>query len=96
MSDLPQGYEITDGMVMARHQTGQFCDCEECSGPDLTGLAGPGIDQIVRYEQGELDEDETLELFAVLVETGMAWQLQGAYGRTAMQLIDAGLIGTRL
>jgi hypothetical protein len=90
---LPHGYEIVDGEVQPRHMTGQFCECEECTGED-PALA-PTVDQIVAYEQGELDEDEIVELFAVLVETGMAWQLQGHYGRTAMALIEAGLIGAR-
>lgn len=89
------GAEVVDGQVMARHMTGQFCDCEECCGPDLTG-AYSQIDRIIAYEQGELDEDETIELFAALVETGVAWQLQGSYGRTAMALIEAGLIGARV
>lgn len=47
---------------------------------------------LISYELGELDESETLELFAHLVETGMAWNLQGAYGRAAQRLIDLGLI----
>lgn len=47
---------------------------------------------ILAYEQGELDYEETIELFQKLVDSGLAWQLQGNYGRTAAGLIDAGEI----
>lgn len=50
------------------------------------------IDAIIEYEQGELNEEATIDLFQELVSTGMAWQLQGHYGRTARALLDAGLI----
>lgn len=52
---------------------------------DLTGA-------IIDYENGDLDEDETIALFQGLVDTGLAWQLQGSYGRTAQRMIEAGLI----
>lgn len=52
----------------------------------------PSIDTIMRYEQGDLDEDEVIELFQGLVDSGQAWELQGHYGRTAASLLDAGLI----
>ena len=48
--------------------------------------------RLVAYEQGELDEQETIELFEELVQTGLAWQLKGQYGRTATALIEAGQI----
>lgn len=47
---------------------------------------------IIEYENGELDETETLDLFEQLVRTGLAWRLQGHYGRTAAWLIEEGLI----
>jgi hypothetical protein len=47
---------------------------------------------IIDYESGELSEDAVIELFQHLVDTGMAWQLQGSYGRTARALIQAGEI----
>jgi len=50
------------------------------------------IDQIIAYESGELDEDETIALFQTLVDNGAAWSLQGSYGRTAQALLEAGLI----
>ena len=50
----------------------------------------PDIDKIIAYEQGDLSHDETIELFQSLINSGLAWQLQGHYGRTATALIDAG------
>lgn len=47
---------------------------------------------IIAFEQGELDDEATLELFQHLVDTGLAWQLQGSYGRIAHRLIEQGLI----
>ncbi len=54
---------------------------------------GPRVDRVGRliaFENGELDNDETIELFQDLVEDGTVWQLQGYYGRMAMSLIEAG------
>jgi len=50
------------------------------------------FERLLAYEIGDIDQDETIELFQELVDTGMAWQLQGSYGRTAAKLIEAGLV----
>jgi len=39
-----------------------------------------------------LDEGKMLELFQELVDTGLAWKLQGHYGRTAKLLIENGYV----
>lgn len=49
-------------------------------------------DRILDYEMGDISEDDMLELFQELVDTGMAWRLQGHYGRTADYLIEQELI----
>lgn len=46
--------------------------------------------KIIAYESGELDDSESLELFQELVATGLAWELQGHYGRAAIRLIESG------
>lgn len=50
------------------------------------------VSQIMAYEDGTLSESDTLALFQHLVNTGLAWRLQGHYGRTAMYLIESGQI----
>ena len=51
------------------------------------------VNQIMAFEMGEMtDEAEILSLFQMLVNTGLAWKLQGSYGRTAMSLLNSGLI----
>jgi hypothetical protein len=49
-------------------------------------------ERIVAYEQGKLDQDQTIQLFQELVDSGMVTKLQGHYGRMAFQLMEAGLI----
>ena len=51
----------------------------------------PLFTKIIAYENGELSEDEIISLFQELIDNGMAWTLQGHYGRTAVSLIKAGL-----
>jgi hypothetical protein len=47
------------------------------------------VARIMDFERGLLDEDEVVELFQSLINTGIAWQLQGSYGRLAERLITA-------
>ncbi len=50
------------------------------------------VGSIMAFEGGELSDTGILELFSHLVKTGMAWTLQGSYGRFAKQLIEAGYL----
>ena len=47
------------------------------------------IDYIMDYEMDQLDDLTTLKLFSKLIKNGMAWSLQGHYGRTANKLIES-------
>lgn len=47
---------------------------------------------VMDYEGGALGAEETVRGFAHLIASGVAWQLQGHYGRTAAALIEAGLV----
>lgn len=47
--------------------------------------------QIIAYEQGDLEDEEVYELFQNLIDSGLAWKLQGHYGRMATRLIEEGV-----
>ena len=48
------------------------------------------VQTISDYENGELDEQDEVAMFQDAINSGMAWTLQGSYGRAAVSLIEAG------
>lgn len=39
----------------------------------------------------EATEEEQIEAWQTLIDTGLAWSLQGSFGRQAARMIEAGL-----
>lgn len=54
------------------------------------------LDRMIAWEEGELEPDDTVALFQELINSGMAWRLQGCYGRQAQVLIEAGFCCVRV
>jgi hypothetical protein len=50
--------------------------------------------EIMEYEDGELDENEILELFSKLIKNGMVWGMGGNFARTADGFIGGGYLDT--
>ena len=51
------------------------------------------VDKLIAYEEGQITQDEEIiELFQHLIDTGTCWHLDGHYHRVAATLIEAGLI----
>jgi hypothetical protein len=48
-------------------------------------MIAEGVDQ-------DTSEEQFLEAWQYLVDTGLAWNLQGWFGRQAMAMIEAGVI----
>lgn len=76
--------KIDYGTAQQQRARGQASRTAAFDSSDLVGA-------IMDYEQGEMSEEDTAEFFQYLIDTGMAWQLQGSYGRTATDLINAGV-----
>ena len=53
------------------------------------------VSQIIAYEAGDMSDDECLAFFQTLIDSGLVWNLQGHYGRTAVRLIEAGLCSAK-
>jgi len=50
------------------------------------------LDRMIRYENGDMNPEEIVEFYQTLVDEGLAWSLQGHYGRVATHLIEEGLV----
>ena len=48
------------------------------------------VQDIIDYENGDMDWDRIVDMFQKLIDSGEAWTLQGSYGRMAKRLIDDG------
>lgn len=53
------------------------------------------VDKMLDYENGDLNKEDTVDLFQELVNSGIAWTLQGHYGRAAEVMIEAGIITSK-
>lgn len=53
------------------------------------------IGAMIAWENGELSDEDTVTLFQRLIDSGLAWKLQGCYGRQASELIDFGVCHAR-
>jgi hypothetical protein len=52
--------------------------------------------EIIRYESGEMSNEQAVKFFQKLIDSGLAWKLQGHYGRAAESLIEQGLCTRKL
>ena len=50
----------------------------------------PNIDKIIEYENGSMTDEDTIDFFQEMIDSGVVWSLQGHYGRMAKQLIEGG------
>jgi hypothetical protein len=106
---LPKGchaYMYALGTVYARNQAEADAYASEHGLDDRSGnvvvmeaderaqMRAGLVDWLVAWEQGALSAEGEITLFQELVDSGLAWQLQGMYGRQAMAMLDAGLIHT--
>lgn len=48
------------------------------------------VGKIIEFENGDMSEEDTISFFQELINTGLAWTLQGSYRRMAKALIEAG------
>lgn len=49
------------------------------------------VNFLQEYEDGHLSDAQVIAGFQELINSGLAWKLQGSYGRMAQRLIDDGL-----
>lgn len=49
-------------------------------------------DRLNAWIDGNLDEEEIVQLFQELVDTGVAWKMDGYVGSTIRSLVEAGLV----
>lgn len=51
----------------------------------------PSVGGITAYENNKMTEQEEIDFFQSLIDSGDAWKLPSPYGRTARDFIEAGM-----
>lgn len=69
---------------------GMFPARREDEAASQPGIKPDIVSRLMDYEQGTMNEKQTVELFQELIDSGTVWHLQGSYGRMAARLIEAG------
>lgn len=41
------------------------------------------VDKIMDYESGNMDDEQIVQFFQEIIDSGLVWQLQGSYSRAA-------------
>ena len=67
-------------------------EMDESNINELDNNSNDIVGKIMRWEEGEMSDDETIDFFSELITSGQINGLQGVYGRTARSLIDAGYL----
>ena len=65
---------------------------EKLPTPKETDPNHVGVGEIMDYENGSMPQDKMVDMFQRMHNSGMAYQLQGHYGRTAHALLQGGYI----
>lgn len=50
----------------------------------------PSVEEFIDWENGDMSEENEIEFFQKLLDNGMAWALQGMYGRRTIELLKEG------
>jgi hypothetical protein len=59
-------------------------------------MIAEGCPETVGIDPQDLTLEDVVDAWQHLIDTGVAWQLQGSFGRQAAAMIDAGLCERRL
>ncbi len=54
-------------------------------------MLAEGCFDLAGFDEADVDEELMIEAWQLLIDTGTCWQLQGAFGRQAAAMIEAGL-----
>ena len=64
--------------------------------PNLTvfqaTMLAEGLPDLAGYDAKDVTDDLMRTAWQMLVDTGACWALQGSFGRTALRLIETGMI----
>jgi len=82
-----------ENVDLSQHVLGKYESVGRTSRKVLDTLTEDMVDKIMAFEGGEMEtEEEVVEFFQELLDTGLIHSLQGSYQRTAQQMLDAGYI----